>query len=117
MSDQIIDIKEFLERVQDDRDLLLELLDIFEQDFVEKRKNLGIAVQKKNFEEIKSIAHSLKGSSGNISAKPMHANWFKIEQLAKDSDAAGIMAIMTDIDRQFAELQQYCVQLKQDLKK
>ena len=40
MSEPIIDLKEFLERVQDDRELLVEIADIYEQDFVEKRKIL-----------------------------------------------------------------------------
>ena len=117
MSEAIIDLKEFLERVQDDRDLLVELLDIYQEDFTEKRKNLEVGVQKKDFDQIKSVAHSLKGSSGNISAKPLHACFLKIEQLAKSSDANGMLEVLGQIDKHFVELQAYVVQLKAELKK
>lgn len=117
MSEEIIDLKEFLERVQDDRDLLIELLDIYEQDFAEKRKIIEGAVQKRDFEQIKTVAHSLKGSSGNISAKPIHASFLKIEQLAKTSEINGIPETLKQIDELFVALKKFVVQLKQDLKK
>ena len=37
MAEDIIDLPDVLERVQDDKELLLELLDIFQEDFVSKR--------------------------------------------------------------------------------
>lgn len=117
MSEEIIDLKEFLERVQDDRELLIELLDIYEQDFAEKRRAIEGAVQKKDFDQIRSVAHSLKGSSGNISAKPIHACWLKIEQLAKSNDVSGIPETLQQIDGLFDQLKKFVIQLKQDLKK
>jgi len=41
MSEEIIDLKDVLERVQDDKELLDELLDIYQEDFVQKRQALG----------------------------------------------------------------------------
>ena len=40
MSEEILDLKEVMERVQDDKELLLELFDIFITDYSEKRKLL-----------------------------------------------------------------------------
>ena len=117
MSEEIIDLKEFLERVQDDRDLMMELLDIYQQDFAEKRKVFNGALAKKDFEQIKAVAHSLKGSSGNISAKTMHASWLKVEQLAKSNDANGIPEVLKQIDQLFIQIENYIARLKQDLKK
>ena len=65
MSDEVLDLNEFLERVQDDKELLLELLDIFSDDYQKKRVQLEEAVNKNDSEQIKSVAHSLKGASGN----------------------------------------------------
>ena len=86
MSHEIIDINDVLERVQDDRELFLELLDIFEEDFAEKRKMLSDFVSKHDFQEIKDVIHSIKGASGNISAKAMHASCAEIEKLAEAKD-------------------------------
>ncbi len=44
MVEEIIDLKDVLERVQDDKELLGELFDIYLEDFVVKRKALGDAI-------------------------------------------------------------------------
>ncbi len=115
MPEEPIDLKEFMERVQDDKDLLLELLDIFQEDFQQKRKGLADAVAQKDVEQIRMIAHSLKGSSGNISAKAMHALCFKIEQQVKGGDT-NIGAALTELDQLFAAVQGHIVKIKQDFK-
>ena len=51
MKKNAIDLEDVLERVQDDWELLLELLDIFEQDYAVKRPALGQLVQQKNFDK------------------------------------------------------------------
>ena len=85
MSEEIIDLKDVLERVQDDKELLAELFDIYEEDFLIKRKVLGEAIAAGDIAKIKEVAHSMKGSSGNISAKPLHAACLKLESLAKEN--------------------------------
>ncbi len=113
---EAIDVKEFLERVQDDKDLMLELFDIFQQDYQEKRRNLSDAVGKKDLETIKSVAHSLKGSSGNISAKAMHACCLRIEQMAKAGDA-NIQNELGQLDILFGQVQAHIERIKQESKK
>ncbi len=76
MSEEIIDLKDVLERVQDDKELLAELFDIYQEDFVVKRQALGEAITAKDITKIKEIAHSMKGSSGNISANFWADNCF-----------------------------------------
>ena len=104
MNEQVLDLDEFLERVQDDKDLLVELLDIFVGDYLEKRKLMGEAVTKKDFETIKSISHSLKGASGNISAKALRESFIKFEQISKNNDLTGAAELLTGMDKQFSEL-------------
>jgi HPt (histidine-containing phosphotransfer) domain-containing protein len=113
MSD-IIDLKDFMERVQDDKELLLELLDIFQEDFVGKRQAIGDAVKANDVTKVKEVAHSLKGASGNISAKEMHANFLKIEQSAKNGNLNEIPAILQSIDGQFDQIKAFAVQVKKD---
>ena len=110
---EIIDLKDFMERVQDDKELLVELLDIFAEDFVGKRQALGEALQAKDLVKIKEVAHSLKGASGNISAKGMHANFLQLEQLAKSNDYGQMPALLQLIDGQFEQIKQFTVKYKQ----
>ncbi len=111
---EIIDLKDFMERVQDDKELLVELLDIFQEDFVGKRQALGEAVKANDVNKIKEVAHSLKGASGNISAKEMHANFLKMEQFAKSNDFNQIPGLLQNIDGQFEQIKQFALKFKQE---
>ena len=114
MSDETIDLNEFLERVQDDKALLVELLDIFSDDYKEKRKSLEQALTASNFEDVRGIAHSLKGASGNISAKNLRNIFLKLEEMGKSKDMAGYQKQLSDMDTQFAVLEQRIDQIKKD---
>ena len=87
MNKEILDLDEFMERVQDDKELLLELLDIFSEDYTKKRILLEKNIKKNDYNEVRGIAHSLKGASSNISAKPLH-------QLMSDLEDAGINQVL-----------------------
>jgi len=115
MSEEVIDLPEFLERVQDDKELLLELLDIFSADFKEKRVGLEAAIKSKNSEEVRNIAHSLKGATGNISAKPMRESFSLIEEKARGNDLSGMEEQLPTLDEQFVSLETRIEQLKQEL--
>jgi len=116
MSEEAIDVVEFLERVQDDKELLLELLDIFIEDFQEKRKLLGEAIGQQDFESIRSISHSVKGASGNISAKPIRALFIKVEEMGKNNDLTGADELLSTIDVEFTALTDRISNLKTELK-
>ena len=115
MSEEIIDLKDVLERVQDDKELLVELFDIYQEDFVVKRKALGDAIAANDIAKIKEIAHSMKGSSGNISAKPLHAACLKLETLAKEGKTDGMQEVAETIDGYFERIKVFAAQFKKDL--
>ena len=116
MSEQSLDLKEFLDRVQDDKELLLELLDIFSKDFKEKRKHLDSAVKSKDYEQLRSIAHSVKGASGNISAKAVRAICMTLEDMGKNQHLNGIEQLLVDLDKQFEILQGRITEIKDEFK-
>lgn len=115
MSEKIIDLKDVLERVQDDKELLVELLDIYQEDFVIKRKALGDAIAANDIPRIKEVAHSMKGASGNISAKPMFAACLKLESLAKEGKTDGMQEVATAIDGYFEEVKVFAASFKKEL--
>ena len=115
MNDEILDINDVLERVQDDRELLMELLDIFVEDFLEKRKALSELIQQRDTGQIRNIVHSMKGASGNISAKAIHALCAKIEQWAEKGEIQQIEESMASLDEHFNQLQACIVKLKKKL--
>ena len=114
MQEDIIDLPDVLERVQNDKELLLELFDIFQEDFQHKRQALGQAIAAGNIGTIKEIIHSMKGPSGNISAKPMHAACLRIEQLAKSGAIAGMDEVVKIIDGQFEQVKIFAAKMKKE---
>lgn len=112
IQEEAVDLKEVLERVGDDRELLKELFQIYADDFKEKRQQLSIAIQQKDFEKIRNIAHGLKGASGNISAKKLHARFLTLEQMAKGQDLALADGLLVEIDQFFRDLQGFVQNFK-----
>lgn len=104
MSEEILDLKELLDRVQDDKELILELFEIFMEDYTKKREQLTGAFTSENFENIRSIAHSLKGASGNISAKALREAFLKLEEVGKANSLEGHEDLLKLIDEQYEAL-------------
>jgi HPt (histidine-containing phosphotransfer) domain-containing protein len=98
-----IDMDSVLERVGGDESFLRELFDIYVEDFIEKYPQLEQAISKGDFNNIKEIGHSLKGSSGNLSLTGLHETAYGIELSGKEND----------IDQ--AKL--YFIRLKEEFKK
>lgn len=112
MDKNILDLQDVMERVQDDRELLMELLDIFSDDYVEKRELLNDLLKDNNAEEVRNIAHSIKGAAGNISAKAIHATCEQMERLAEEKNLAAVNELLAPLDKQFADLQKCIKELK-----
>ena len=107
-------MKDVLERVQDDKELLLELFDIYQQDFTGKRQALFDAISSGNITKVKEVAHSMKGSSGNISAKSMYATCLQLEQLAKSNSTAGMEELVKNIDAQYEQVKIFMAEKKRE---
>lgn len=112
MDPTVIDLDDVMERVQDDKELLLELFDIFEEDYARRRKVLEDALAAKNFETIRDVIHSIKGAAGNIGAKTLHATCQNIEHMAMDENLNGIVQVMPALDEQYDAVQGHIAQLR-----
>ncbi|MCK5083796.1 MAG: Hpt domain-containing protein [Candidatus Omnitrophica bacterium] len=104
MSEKVLDFEDFMNRVQDDKDLFFELLDIFVEDFHKKRKELEEAVKTGDSKTVEHVAHFLKGSCGNISAKPLRDVFIKLEEKGVKGYLEGLEQDLEDVDREFEEL-------------
>jgi len=116
MKEEILDLKDLLERVMDDKELVLELLDDFENDYLNNGVLLKDAIEQKDFLKIKGMAHRIKGAAGNISVKSMHNTCTLIENMAERGEQLDIISeLVKDLDSQFSELQAHMVKLRKKL--
>ena len=104
MDKKTLNVEDFLGRVQNDKELFFELLDIFVSDFQGKREELGDAIAKGDAQGVEHVAHFLKGSCGNISAESLRGIFTGLEERGSKGDLDGVEKYLDDIDRKFEEL-------------
>lgn len=64
----VIDFEELLERTENDRELMKDLLAIFKEEFPQRQQALREAVQSLNAANVAMEAHALKGMLSNLAA-------------------------------------------------
>ena len=102
-----IDMESVLERVGGDEAFLQELIDIYIEDFIEKYDQLKQAIEEADFENIKEIGHSLKGSSGNLSLNSLYETAYGIELAGKENDIEKARLLFLRLKEEFKELKDF----------
>jgi len=112
MSIEAMDVDDFMERVQNDKELFFELIDIFIVDFHKKRKALEEAIHTKDHETLEHVSHFLRGSCGNISAGSLGVIFSKLEIKGKENDLEDTEKYLPEIDQKFEELTKYIGEIR-----
>ena len=84
MSKEVVEIKEALDRIGGDEEFLFELLHEFAEQLDDMLPSLDKAVKSSDYDNIKLIAHSLRGAAGNLSINRMYKALSEIESLARE---------------------------------
>lgn len=79
-SDAVIDREELFDRLDNDVELLLELIDLFLEDYPQLLMDIGKAVETGDSEQLRKSAHTLKGSVGNFCAHAAYESALRLEQ-------------------------------------
>ncbi|HXL21598.1 MAG TPA: PAS domain S-box protein [Candidatus Dormibacteraeota bacterium] len=98
------EVAELLERVDNDRELLRELLDIFKEDAPRYVETLRDAVARGDAAKIASEAHALRGMLSNLSAKKAAAAAATLERLANQGHAADFAVCFGLLEQQIRQL-------------
>ena len=81
---------ELLDRVDNDRELLKELLEIFQKDFPAHRQELQDAVAAGDMKRVANTGHTLKGMFANLAAGRAASLAANVERLGKAGEIAGL---------------------------
>jgi HPt (histidine-containing phosphotransfer) domain-containing protein len=107
----VLDLAGVLERVEGDKDLLLELMELFARDKQKQIELIRGGLQRGNGAELSSSAHAIKSALGNLGAMKAWDLAAQLERAGKEgrlSDAPGLFsALETSVDefeRTFAGL-------------
>ncbi|MFO7728974.1 MAG: Hpt domain-containing protein [Desulfonatronovibrio sp.] len=94
-----------LDRVGEDKEVMREILENVLKDAPDRLESLKKAVEARNLQEVHSLAHSIKGMAGNISAPRVRETAFKLETLGANQELSGMEELISELENEFALLQ------------
>lgn len=92
-------LKELKEVMDDDFQLLVET---YIEDTDTRVDALAVCIDQQDSEEIKKIAHSIKGSSSNLFAQNLASLCQKIEDMGRGGTLEGVQEIMGQVKTEYA---------------
>jgi CheY-like chemotaxis protein/HPt (histidine-containing phosphotransfer) domain-containing protein len=101
--DDIIDWQELQGR-DVDNDTLMEIFSCFLADSIKRIEQLVPAINRSNAEEIKSLAHALKGSSATIAATRLAEAAGKLEFAGKEANLENVETLFSDVEQEFEKV-------------
>lgn len=109
---RVFDIKEALDRVEGDRDLLEEIVRIFTGECSSNMDAIRRALSAGDAPLLERLAHTIKGASANLSASAVSTAALKVEKLAAAGDLADarqwVDKLQDEIGRLLPELAAVC---------
>jgi HPt (histidine-containing phosphotransfer) domain-containing protein len=99
-----IDFPAVLERIGGDTDFLQDLLNLYFQEFGEKRERLEEALSRGDSTQIQEIGHSLKGASANLSLTPLQKLALAIEMAGREKDMEKARQAIGALGKEFQRL-------------
>ena len=93
-----IDLPSLLERVEGDRELLEEMIQLFADDAPVLLETMRKALEQGDMVKLERSAHSMKGAAGNLSANFVMAAASELEKNAKVNDAEASRASLANVE-------------------
>lgn len=102
-----MDFPEALDRIGQEKEFLLYLIDLYKQEFLDRFSQLKQSVEKKEFSSIQEIGHSLKGSSANLSLPPLREIFWRMEEAGKNKDLSEAKKLFPLLKEEFERLEKF----------
>ena len=99
-----IDFAELLVRVENDRELMRELLSTFKEEFPQRHRALGKAVESLDAKQVVAEAHAVKGMLSNLAAREAAEAAGRLEQLGREGKSGEFQESLVAFDSIAQEL-------------
>lgn len=100
-----IDRAALLDRVEGDRELLTQMIHLFQQDAPNLLSAMRAALSRGDAVTLERSAHSLKGAAGSLSAKMVTAAAAQLEHDAKKKDLKSAKGSLVEVERSMKQLE------------
>ena len=102
--DKFVDLPDLLARVENDRELLAELMTMFQEELPGLQDALHLAAQVSNLAQMAKAAHALKGMLANLSMRQGAFLAATIEAAIRAGDIPAVDETLTAFDLEIAGL-------------
>jgi HPt (histidine-containing phosphotransfer) domain-containing protein len=99
-----VNLPELLERVDNDRDLLCELIGIFKEDFPRLLEALRRSVADEDLKAVEAKSHALKGMLLGLSVTQAAAIAARVEQMGREGRTLGLAETLALLESEVADL-------------
>lgn len=97
---EVINKEQFINSFQYfDKEIVLEIIDIFIDEYPERIEKLEISIQNKDFPQLKFHAHSLKGVIANFAAPEAQELARQLENKGSEGDIEGTDELFKELKR------------------
>lgn len=105
MSGKLIDYQEALNRLGGDEEFLNELLHELLIQIDQNFDEIKVAIESKNYENLKMISHSLKGASANLNVDRIANHFLILEDLGSSNSIEGAADVLELVGEDRNELE------------
>jgi HPt (histidine-containing phosphotransfer) domain-containing protein len=96
----ILNITDLLNRVDNDRELLVELFSIFKMEFPTHLQRLSEAIIREETKQVETESHALKGMLLNLSASRAAAVATELERMGRENKIGGMKVAFAEFQRE-----------------
>lgn len=104
MVKKVIDWETAIERLGGDKEFLIELLNELVEQIDQSLPDLKTAIEQKNYSDVRSIAHGLKGAAANLGADKISAKFYELETMGKEKKLDGALDKFNEVLQMNEEL-------------
>ncbi len=112
-----VNFPELLERVENDRELLCDLIGIFREEFPRLQQSLQGAVAREDMKQVEVTGHSLKGMLFNLCVTRAGRAASRLEQMGRERERSGLREALAAFEHEVAglvpELDAYMAEVRQ----
>ncbi len=107
MEKKVIDLETALERLGGDKEFLIELLGELIKQIEISLPDLKKAIETANYDEVRSIAHGLKGAAANLGADKISEQFLQLENMGKEHQLQNALPALQQVEQMYEELKEH----------
>jgi len=99
-----VDISAALQSVEGDQNLLVDLFEVFQQDYPKQLAEIRDAIGVGDAERVAQVAHSLKGAVGYFGAQTVYTLAYRLETMGHQTELEGASSVLQHLERELKRL-------------